>query len=149
MPQCRDQSDEINCIRPSKSCEFRCADGSRCIPKKFVCDEERDCPDGTDELGCGRDSYGRASALGGGGVLLSPLWFPIAVPVHAGTTASACVSPSFLCPNTSECISRQQLCDGRRDCPDGVDELNCVVVCRNQGKSCSRGHRLVGVMVTN
>lgn len=62
-PQCRDQSDEINCIRPSKSCEFRCADGSRCIPKKFVCDEERDCPDGTDEVGCGRNVSGRVIEL--------------------------------------------------------------------------------------
>lgn len=54
-PHCRDQSDEMDCWKPTKNCEFRCADGRRCIPKKFVCDGERDCLDGMDEFGCGRN----------------------------------------------------------------------------------------------
>uniref|UniRef100_A0A3B4AFT3 Uncharacterized protein n=1 Tax=Periophthalmus magnuspinnatus TaxID=409849 RepID=A0A3B4AFT3_9GOBI len=47
---CLDHSDEINCLKQTKSCEFHCLDGKRCIPKTFLCDGERDCEDGTDEL---------------------------------------------------------------------------------------------------
>lgn len=139
-PQCQDWSDEKDCTRPSKSCEFRCADGSRCIPKKFVCDGETDCPDGTDEFDCGRNFQGCVIELTAVLPLSVPtlkVYFP--VPAHAGTTASTsqstCISPSFLCRDSSNCISQHQLCDGRRDCPDGADENNCGVVCKNQGRS--------------
>lgn len=66
-------------------------------------------------------------------------------PVTAVTTESpfvnsawTCVSPSVLCPGSSKCISKNQLCDRRRDCPDGFDENNCVVECRNAGESYSQ-----------
>ena len=32
--------------------QFRCFDGSRCIPHKWLCDGVRDCDDQSDELGC-------------------------------------------------------------------------------------------------
>ena len=39
----------------SKACkrdEFRCAMNAECIPKSWVCDEEIDCPGGSDEKHC-------------------------------------------------------------------------------------------------
>jgi hypothetical protein len=32
--------------------EFACADGSACLPSNFVCDEQDDCADGSDEADC-------------------------------------------------------------------------------------------------
>ncbi|XP_049909724.1 low-density lipoprotein receptor-related protein 4-like [Epinephelus moara] len=40
-----------------------------------------------------------------------------------------CNKPSMLCRHTSVCISQAQLCDGKKDCPDGDDEDACVMTC--------------------
>ncbi|XP_061656895.1 low-density lipoprotein receptor-related protein 2 isoform X2 [Syngnathoides biaculeatus] len=109
---CSDHSDELDCWDGTKSCEFRCTDGHRCIPKKFLCDGEPDCVDGTDEVAC--DAVAKTT--------LTPVVL---------TPASFCIAPSVLCPGSSLCISQNQLCNRKRDCPDAFDESDCVFKCIN------------------
>ncbi|KAG5261796.1 hypothetical protein AALO_G00288490 [Alosa alosa] len=109
-PQCQDRSDELDCFKAMKSCSHRC-DKTRCIPEHFLCDGERDCQDGTDEANC---------QLTAGVAMAMP-------------TPPPCRFPSVLCEGTSLCISQTQLCDGRRDCPDGADEQGCVDACSDPG----------------
>ncbi|XP_061782869.1 uncharacterized protein [Nerophis lumbriciformis] len=110
--QCRDRSDELDCWEQSKSCEYRCADGHRCIPNKFLCDGELDCRDGTDELGCDPVTITATP------MLLSP--------------ESVCIAPSVRCPGSSLCISQNQLCDRKKDCPDAFDERDCIFQCKSR-----------------
>ena len=43
--------------RPGDEChafEFKCSTGNQCIPASYQCDEETDCQDRSDEIGCCR-----------------------------------------------------------------------------------------------
>ncbi|KAM5275816.1 low-density lipoprotein receptor-related protein 2-like isoform 3-T4 [Hipposideros larvatus] len=44
-----------------------------------------------------------------------------------------CTRSSVRCRNGKECISREFLCNGRRDCQDGSDEENCSQFCNRPG----------------
>uniref|UniRef100_A0A9J8BQH4 Si:dkey-88l16.3 n=1 Tax=Cyprinus carpio carpio TaxID=630221 RepID=A0A9J8BQH4_CYPCA len=122
-PQCQDRSDELDCFSRSHECKHQCDDKTRCIPESFLCDGERDCVDATDEDNCSKTNRGDVNV----------------VPVNKASSGfgpsqpPVCTSPSIMCPGASLCISQTQLCDGRRDCPDGSDEGSCIVTCAKPG----------------
>lgn len=39
--------------------------------------------------------------------------------------AADCNNNAFLCPYDRKCVNETQVCDGRRDCADGIDEADC------------------------
>ena len=89
--------------------EFKCTDGSKCVPEGWVCDNEPDCPDRSDEepslcsaRTCQEDQWGCQSTPG-------------------------------------ECIPSAWMCDGHPDCEDGSDESVCSTACTNQEYQCTNG----------
>ncbi|XP_077945716.1 basement membrane-specific heparan sulfate proteoglycan core protein isoform X7 [Gasterosteus aculeatus] len=104
----------ISNIRPCTSDEHRCGDGT-CILMEYLCDNRPDCRDMSDETNCE--------------IKPEP-----PVPTTAKTTTTAvkkppsppgpCRADQAKC-QSGECIARDYICDGERDCSDGSDELRC------------------------
>lgn len=95
---CGDGSDEKKCSPLTCSPnEFQC-NNSMCIPQLWVCDNQADCEDHSDESieRCGYD----AKAF------------------------NTCAAHEFQCGN-GECILLNWKCDGDEDCKDKSDEQDC------------------------
>ncbi|XP_044029701.1 low-density lipoprotein receptor-related protein 2-like isoform X2 [Siniperca chuatsi] len=133
---CHDGSDEVACpgvatpatqanILKCRMGSRLCRDGTECVLFSHVCDGETDCQDGSDEEGCDAAEIDPTTATENVRLNESPL--PVK-PFTELPTKPFCTSPSVLCRDSSLCINPSQLCDGKRDCPDGSDE-NCVKRC--------------------
>ncbi|KAL7864275.1 hypothetical protein AOLI_G00156950 [Acnodon oligacanthus] len=98
-------------LRSCLADEFACNNGM-CIPLDYVCDKRADCSDMSDEENCATDSPAPTTTPV---VTVKPKPPPGPVP---------CRADQAMC-QSGECISRDYLCDGERDCRDGSDELKC------------------------
>ncbi|KAH9498801.1 Exosome complex protein [Bulinus truncatus] len=89
--------DGKNCIANCTSSQILCPASSKCIPFWWKCDNNTDCPDGSDEPPeCG-EYFCSESGL---------------FQCSNATSAKDCLLPN-------------QICDGKSQCPDDSDELNC------------------------
>lgn len=125
--------------KPCTQSEFRCRNG-QCVSSSFVCDDEADCDDGSDEKSCPPVTCTAASFQCNNTVCVPQLWAcdgdtdcsdgSDEWPSNCGTqrpdpaTAHQCSSLEFHC-GSGECIHGSWKCDGGSDCLDQSDEADC------------------------
>uniref|UniRef100_A0A8C9TWC5 Low density lipoprotein receptor a n=1 Tax=Scleropages formosus TaxID=113540 RepID=A0A8C9TWC5_SCLFO len=174
-PDCENEADEESCVHSQctspiicilvssllffsptvpKNCtnsEFRCTSG-QCVSASFVCDEDRDCEDGSDEASCPAATCSSGSFQCNNSVCVPRLWAcdgdadcedgSDEWPEHCGggrKPTSSCSSVEFHCAS-GECIHITWKCDGGTDCQDGSDEANCnQPTCRPDEFQCTDG----------
>ena len=121
--------------------EFSCFVSGQCIPYRWTCDSEEDCPDGSDESPsvcserqCSPDEW---SCHGVSGQCVPLSWV---CDSHQdcmdGSDEAVCTTtclPEELTCASGLCVQPAWKCDGEDDCGDGSDEEGC------EAKVCSRG----------
>ncbi|XP_047359021.1 low-density lipoprotein receptor-related protein 6 [Vespa velutina] len=124
-------SDDERTCRAAPACgddHFTCAASSStvdkdCIPAIWKCDGQRDCSDGSDELGCPACNHNQFRCQSGHCIDIS--WVCDGTPqCHDGLDeAHCCRTGQFQCIGSGVCISETALCNGWDDCADGSDEI--------------------------
>lgn len=131
---------------PCRADQSTCQNG-QCISRDYVCDGERDCSDGSDELTCGKSLikhfalYSLFVKERGNNCKLvrsrfdfkcskAALWqwksFTRIVRQKCASpgTPSPCEPNEFKCQN-GRCALKLWRCDGDNDCYDNSDEIDC------------------------
>lgn len=176
---CRDlknpPADEENCSGSKKiwrqTCPtgyYSCLNGHQCIPFIYVCDRDRDCVEGDDELGCSYDCDPNLNfQCGNAGKCIkmdekcdgkfdcadksdeldcqnteAPKFVTI-----PSVFARRCNLNDFVCNSSRACIPREFYCDGEPDCQDQSDEpKNCKQrPCRDGQFQCKANKRCIPV----
>ncbi|XP_046384173.1 sortilin-related receptor-like [Ischnura elegans] len=106
---------------------FTC-DNGMCISKKWVCDMDNDCDDGSDEAACPTPTC-KPGEFSCGKRCIPMKWrcdgYADCVDGSDESDCNTCLTWQFMCTN-KQCIYRSWQCDGVAECQDGSDEVNCT-----------------------
>ncbi|KPP76751.1 low-density lipoprotein receptor-related protein 2-like, partial [Scleropages formosus] len=137
-----------------QSCEdgqFQCVSDGECIPQLWVCDDEEDCEDGSDEKQhCSGQTCSSEQFTCTNGACIPRAYRCDRLPdCSDGADETGCHYPDCteLRCASGACYNRTQRCDHVLDCRDGSDEANCSQHCSNSQFQCSNGECIPRVYV--
>ncbi|XP_049644244.1 CD320 antigen, partial [Suncus etruscus] len=127
---------------------FQCRSNGFCVPLTWRCDDDEDCPDGSDEEACspepcaqeGSCSPPTSNPCSCDNIRDCP---PAGDQGRLNCTFPPCPMGELRCLQGSVCIPHTWLCDGHRDCPDASDEQSCGLAAGNQADAAGNGSSTV------
>jgi len=101
---------------------FTCADKKTQIESHLVCSGKPECPDASDEAGCGTSAF---VCKDGSSIAVSLLCNNVKE-CKDGSDEVGCLPPVFYCKDGSGKVESSSVCNGNKECKDGSDETNCA-----------------------
>ncbi|XP_010875197.2 low-density lipoprotein receptor-related protein 2 isoform X2 [Esox lucius] len=127
---CKDGSDEEDCLLECDKGHFQCAHGRKCIDQRQVCDGVTQCQDRSDEMeckfmdGCAHHCDNKTRCLPDS-FLCDGERDCLDGTDEASCADESCSSGELRC-TSGQCVSVSMRCDGHPDCRDRSDEEGCA-----------------------
>ncbi|KAE8631853.1 hypothetical protein XENTR_v10001329 [Xenopus tropicalis] len=110
--------------------QFQCMDGA-CIPALWLCDGDKDCPNGEDEVSCSKKMACNGFQCKNGHCINSTSKCDGHSDCADGSDEDLLICEHITCPSfkfhcrNRQCIAAELACNGQNDCTDGSDEVGC------------------------